>query len=190
FPQLQERLPEILHRMELNGVERALCVSVNLPDWDNLMALVEAEPRLWASVGVHPDYEDTPEPSVEGLVERATRPKVIAIGETGLDYFRIEGDAEWQRSRFRTHIRAARETGLPLIIHTREARDDTLRIMREEHAHEVGGVLHCFTESQEMADAAIEMNFMISFSGIVTFKNARELQAVATTVPLDRLLIE
>lgn len=190
FPQLQERLPDILQRMEANHVTQALCVSVNLPDWDGLIAMVEAQPQLWASVGVHPDYEDTPEPSVADLVHRASRPKVIAIGETGLDYFRVEGDANWQRERFRTHIRAAREVGLPLIVHTRAAAEDTLRIMREENAAEVGGVLHCFTETQAMADAAIDMNFMISFSGIVTFKNARDLQAVAANVPLDRLLIE
>ncbi len=190
FPQLNERLPEILERMAVNRVTRALCVSVNLPDWGRLIELVERTPQLWASVGVHPDYEDTPEPSVCDLVERAAHPKVVAIGETGLDYFRIEGDVSWQQDRFRTHIRAARETGLPLIVHTREAREDTLRILREEHAAEVGGVLHCFTENLAMAEAAIELGFYISFSGIVTFKNARELQEVASRIPLERVLIE
>lgn len=191
FPELRERLPEILERMSANQVTHALCVSVSLPDWPGLMEVVADEPRLWASVGVHPDYQDTEEPTVEGLVRlAATHPKVIAIGETGLDYYRREGDLAWQRERFRVHIRAARETGLPLIIHTRGAAEDTLRIMREEGAADVGGVMHCFTESQAVADAAIDMNFMISFSGIVTFKSARELQAVAGSVPLERILIE
>jgi TatD DNase family protein len=141
-------------------------------------------------VGVHPDYEDTPEPSVDELVRLADHPRVLAIGETGLDYFRLTGDLEWQRQRFRTHIRAARQVGKPLVIHTRSASADTLRIMEEEGAAEVGGVMHCFTESQAVADAAIAMNFVISFSGIVTFKNARDLQAVAQTIPLDRMLVE
>nr|MBF0685245.1 TatD family hydrolase [Pseudomonas sp.] len=191
FPELRARMPEILERMSANQVTHALCVSVNLPDWPELMQTVAHEPRLWASVGVHPDYEDTVEPSVQDLVQRACdNPKVIAIGETGLDYYRLEGDLEWQRERFRVHIRAAREAGLPLIIHTRAASEDTLRIMREEGADQVGGVMHCFTESQAVADAAIELNFMISFSGIVTFKSARDLQQVAASIPLDRLLIE
>lgn len=191
FPELRERLPEILERMSANQVTHALCVSVSLPDWPGLMEVVADEPRLWASVGVHPDYQDTEEPTVEGLVRlAAANPKVIAIGETGLDYYRREGDLTWQRERFRVHIRAAREAGLPLIIHTRGAAEDTLRIMREEGAANVGGVMHCFTESQGVADAAIDMGFMISFSGIVTFKSARELQAVAGSVPLERILIE
>ncbi len=190
FPQLREQLPEIFERMASNRVAQALCVSVNLPDWDALIALVQASSQLWASVGVHPDYQDTPEPSVRDLVERAAHEKVVAIGETGLDYYRTEGDVSWQQDRFRTHIRAAREVGLPLIVHTRSAREDTLRILREEKAAEVGGVLHCFTENQAMADAALEMGFYISFSGIVTFKNAKELQEVATHIPLERILIE
>lgn len=190
FPKLRERLPQILDDMAQRQVRQALCVSVNLPDWDGLMDVVRAHPGLWASVGVHPDYEDTPEPSVDDLVARAQDPKVVAIGETGLDYFRLEGDLAWQRERFRVHIRAARACGLPLIVHTRAAADDTLRIMAEEGAAEVGGVLHCFTESQAMAEAAIAMNFCISFSGIVTFKNARDLHAVAASLPLDRILIE
>ena len=191
FPELRARMPEILERMSAYQVSHALCVSVNLPDWPELMQTVAQEPRLWASVGVHPDYEETVEPSVQDLVERARdNPKVIAIGETGLDYYRLEGDLEWQRERFRVHIRAARETGLPLIIHTRAASEDTLRIMREEGADQVGGVMHCFTESQAVADAAIEMNFMISFSGIVTFKNAKDLQKFAAEIPQERLLVE
>jgi TatD DNase family protein len=173
-----------------NGVERAMCISVNLPDVPRVIALAERHPQLWATVGVHPDYEDTPEPSVDELVRLADHPRVLAIGETGLDYFRLTGDLEWQRQRFRTHIRAARQVGKPLVIHTRSASADTLRIMEEEGAAEVGGVMHCFTESQAVADAAIAMNFVISFSGIVTFKNARDLQAVAQTIPLDCMLVE
>ena len=190
FPDLAANLPEILKRMKTNRVSQALCVSVNMPDWPNLLALVEQHPELWASVGVHPDYEDTTEPSVEDLVSKSSHPRVIAIGETGLDYFRLTGDLEWQRERFRTHIRAAKAAGLPLIIHTRSSAEDTLRIMREEKADEAGGVMHCFTESWEVAQAAIEMNFYISFSGIVTFKSATSLQEVAQKVRLDRLLIE
>jgi len=190
FPDLAADLDGILARMADNGVERAMCISVNLPDLPRVIALAERHPQLWATVGVHPDYEDTPEPSVDELVRLADHPRVLAIGETGLDYFRLTGDLEWQRQRFRTHIRAARQVGKPLVIHTRSASADTLRIMEEECAAEVGGVMHCFTESQAVADAAIAMNFVISFSGIVTFKNARDLQAVAQTIPLDRMLVE
>ena len=190
FPDLAADLDGILARMADNGVERAMCISVNLPDVPRVIALAERHPQLWATVGVHPDYEDTPEPSVDELVRLADHPRVLAIGETGLDYFRLTGDLEWQRQRFRTHIRAARQVGKPLVIHTRSASADTLRIMEEEGAAEVGGVMHCFTESQAVADAAIAMNFVISFSGIVTFKNARDLQAVAQTIPLDCMLVE
>lgn len=190
FPELAEQLPDILQRMEDNRVTHALCVSVDMLNWRPMVELVQQYPNLWASVGVHPDYEDTPEPSVAWLVEHAQTDKVVAIGETGLDYFRSEGDMTWQRERFRVHIRAARESGKPLIIHTRAAVDDTLRIMKEEGADQIGGVMHCFTESQAMADAAIEMNFYISLSGIVTFKNAKDLQNLARHIPLDRLLIE
>ncbi|OVZ59988.1 DNAase [Pigmentiphaga sp. NML080357] len=190
FPELASQLPDVLERMRANRVTHALCVSVNLPDWPRVVKLAQEHANLWASVGVHPDYEDTPDPSVEQLVDLAATPKVVAIGETGLDYYRLTGDLEWQRDRFRRHIRAARETGKPLIIHTRSAAEDTLRIMEEEGAADVGGVMHCFTESQQVAEAAIAMNFCISFSGIVTFKNARELQDVARNVPLDRVLIE
>ena len=190
FPDLAVDLDGILARMADNGVERAMCISVNLPDLPRVIALAERHPQLWATVGVHPDYEDTPEPSVDELVRLADHPRVLAIGETGLDYFRLTGDLEWQRHSFRTHIRAARQVGKPLVIHTRSASADTLRIMEEEGAAEVGGVMHCFTESQAVADAAIAMNFVISFSGIVTFKNARDLQAVAQTIPLDRMLVE
>lgn len=190
FPELAENLPDILERMERNQVGHALVVSVNMPQWPGLMEIVAPHPHLHASVGVHPDYEDTPEPTVAQLAEMALHPKVVAIGETGLDYFRLSEPLEWQRERFRTHIRASRQSGLPLIIHTRSASEDTLRIMREEGADEFGGVMHCFTESWEVAQAAMEMNFYISLSGIVTFKKAVELQEVAARVPLDRLLIE
>jgi TatD DNase family protein len=190
FPDLAVQMPDILERMQTNGVGRALCVSVNLPDWPGLIALVEQHDALYASVGVHPDYEDTIEPSVEDLIDRSQHPKVIAIGETGLDYFRLTGDLTWQRERFRRHIRAARATKLPLIIHTRASSQDTLDIMREEGAQDARGVMHCFTESWEVAQASMDLGFYISFSGIVTFKKATELQEVARRMPLDRILIE
>ncbi|MET0265342.1 MAG: TatD family hydrolase [Duganella sp.] len=194
FPEFAARMPEVLAKMAENRVTHAMCVSVNLPDFPQVLALAHEHPHIYASVGVHPDYEDTPEPSVEQLVELANDPKIIAIGETGLDYYRLEGNLEWQRERFRTHIRASRITGKPLIIHTRSASEDTIRILREEgaapEAGGVGGVMHCFTESLEVARAAIELGFYISFSGIVTFKSARDLQAVALEVPLERMLIE
>jgi TatD DNase family protein len=194
FPELSSRLPEILQKMTENQVSHVLCVAVDLPDFPRVLALAEQYPQFYASVGVHPDYADTPEPDLASLVRLAQHPKVVAIGETGLDYFRLQGDLEWQRERFRAHIRASRTTGKPLIIHTRAASADTLRIMREEGAGTdaggVGGVLHCFTESLEVAQAAIEMGFYISFSGIISFKNAKELHQVARQLPLERLLIE
>jgi TatD DNase family protein len=190
FPELAQNLPDILERMTLNQVSHALVVSVDMPAWPGLMELVAQHDNLYASVGVHPDYEDTVEPTVQELVTLTQSPKVVAIGETGLDYFRSEEPLEWQRERFRTHIRASRASGLPLIIHTRAASADTLRIMKEEGADEVGGVMHCFTESWEVAQAAMDLNFYISLSGIVTFKKATDLQDVAARIPLDRLLIE
>ncbi|NYT60968.1 TatD family hydrolase [Alcaligenaceae bacterium] len=190
FPELAQNLPNILDRMVENQVSHALVVSVNLPNWPRLMDMVAPHPHLYASVGVHPDYQDTPEPSVLELTNMAQSPKVVAIGETGLDYYRLPEPLEWQRERFRTHIRASRDTGLPLIIHTRSASADTLRIMKEEGADQYGGVMHCFTESWEVAQAAMEMNFYISLSGIVTFKKAEELHDLAKKLPLDRLLIE
>jgi TatD DNase family protein len=194
FPELAARMPELLAKMAENKVTHALCVSVDLPDFPQVLALAKQYPHIYASVGVHPDYEDTPEPSVEQLVQLADNPNIIAIGETGLDYYRLEGDLEWQRERFRTHIRASRQTGKPLIIHTRAASADTIRIMQEEGAGTdaggAAGVMHCFTESLEVAEAAMEMGFYISFSGIVTFKSAKDLQAVARAVPLERMLIE
>ncbi len=190
FPELVVQLPEVLKKMQDNRVSHALCVSVNLPDWPGLIAIVERNTSLWASVGVHPDYEDTVEPDIQFLVEKSRHPKVVAIGETGLDYFRLKGDLTWQRDRFRTHIRAARQAGLPLIIHTRASSEDTIALMREECAGEAGGVMHCFTESWEVACQAMDMGFYISFSGIVTFKSAKDLQDVAKRMPLDRILIE
>lgn len=194
FPELSERLPSILDNMEKNQVTHALCVSVTMPEFPQVLALAESHSTIYASVGVHPDYEDTPEPTVAQLVEYAKHPRIVAIGETGLDYYRLSGDLEWQRQRFRTHIRASRASGKPLIIHTRSASEDTLRLMREEKAGTdqggAAGVMHCFTESQAVAAAAMDMGFYISFSGIVTFKNARDLQAVAREVPLERMLIE
>jgi len=190
FPDLAEKTDELLANMVANQVTHALCVSVDLPDFPKVLALAERYANLFASVGVHPDYPGTPEPTVAELVRLARHPRVVAIGETGLDYFRLKGDLAWQRERFRTHIRASHESGKPLIIHTREAAEDTLRLMREEGAGEIGGVMHCFTESWAVAEAAMEMGFYISFSGIVTFKNATELKEVARRVPLDRMLIE
>lgn len=191
FPDLQENLPQILQRMRDNQVSNALVVSVSMPRWPALLDLVRQHDHLYASVGVHPDYEDTPEPTVDELVELAeSSDKVVAIGETGLDYFRKPEPLEWQRERFRTHIRASRTSGLPLIIHTRAASEDTLRIMSEEKAGEAAGVMHCFTESWDVAQAAMDLGFYISLSGIVTFKSAVELQDVARQIPLERLLIE
>ncbi|MDH4216577.1 MAG: TatD family hydrolase [Gallionella sp.] len=190
FPELAASLDSLLEQMRQNEVVSALCVSVNLENFPQMLKLVEQHPNLYASVGVHPDYEGVEEPVTERLVELALHPKVIAIGETGLDYFRLKGDLEWQRARFRNHIRAARASGKPLIVHTREAAADTLRIMKEENAAEAGGVMHCFTETWEVAEAALAMGFYISFSGIVTFKNAKQLKEVAQRVPLERILIE
>jgi len=190
FPELSGDLDAVFELMRKNGVGRALCISVRLEDFPRVRALAEIHPHLYASVGVHPDYEGVHEPAVDELVRLADHPKVIAIGETGLDYYRLKGDLEWQRERFRIHIRAARASGKPLVIHTRSAAEDTLRIMREEHASEIGGVMHCFTESLEIAQAAIEMGFYISFSGIVTFKNAAALREVVRHVPLERILVE
>lgn len=171
-------------------VGHALCVCVTLDKFSEVLSLAEQYDNFYASVGVHPDYEDIEEPSIDQLAQLAQHPKVVAIGETGLDYFRLSGDLEWQRKRFRTHIRAAILAGKPLIIHTRSAAEDTLRIMQEEGAHQVGGVMHCFTESLDVAEVAIKMGFYISFSGIVTFKNAAQLKEVAQTIPLDKILVE
>jgi len=190
FPELSGDLPAVLGAMDREHVTHALCISVNLIDLPRVLRIAADNAQVYASVGVHPDYEDTPEPTVDELCELAHRPKVVAIGETGLDYYRLTGDLEWQRARFRTHIRAARACAKPLVIHTRSAAADTLAIMRDEGAGQAGGVMHCFTETWEVARTALELGFHISFSGIVTFKNARELKEVARQVPLERMLIE
>jgi len=190
FPELSGRIDEALALMRDNRVTHALCVSVTLQEFPQVRALAERFPQIYASVGVHPDYPDVPVVTEEELVSLADHPKIVAIGETGLDYFRIKGDSEWQRDRFRTHIRAAHRSRKPLIVHTRGAAADTLRIMREERAGEVGGVMHCFTESWDVAQGAMDLGFYISFSGIVTFKNALGLKDVARRVPLERMLIE
>jgi TatD DNase family protein len=190
FPQLAEQIDALQDAMVSHGVGYALCISVTLADFPQVLAMAETYENVFASVGVHPDYESEPPFTVDDLVRLADHPKVIAIGETGLDYFRLTGDLEWQRERFRTHIRAAIHSNKPLVVHTRSAAQDTLQIMREEQAHKVGGVMHCFTESLEVALQAIEMGFYISFSGIVTFKNAADLKEVAKQIPLDRMLVE
>ena len=190
FPELAAELPALLDAMRVNSVTHALCISVEMPAWPAVVAIAQAHENIYATVGVHPDYQDTEDPSVDDLVARAATPKVVAIGETGLDYYRLTGDLEWQRERFRRHIRAAREVRKPLVIHTRSAAEDTLAIMREERADEAGGVMHCFTETWDVASRALDLGFHISFSGIVTFKNAIELKDVARRVPIDRMLIE
>jgi TatD DNase family protein len=190
FPELAGQLDSVFALMRMNDVAYALSVSVTLENFPRIRALAETHAHIFASVGVHPDYADLPVVTPAQLTTLADHPKVVAIGETGLDYYRLKGDLEWQRERFRAHIRAARDCGKPLIIHTRSAPEDTLRVMREERAAEIGGVMHCFTESWEVAQGALEMGFYISFSGIVTFKNAKELKDVARRVPLDRMLVE
>jgi TatD DNase family protein len=167
-----------------------LCVSINLEDYPAMLEIAETHAQVSASVGLHPNEQGGQDPSVDELVDRARHPRIIAIGETGLDYFRSEGDLDWQRDRFRRHIAAARQSGKPLIIHSRDAREDTLAILEEERAGEVGGVMHCFTGDWEMAQRAMELNFYISFSGIVTYKSARELQEIAARMPADRYLVE
>lgn len=190
FPEFEGRIDAIRGEMHANGVTHALCVCVSLDGWPKVRSLAENYENFLASVGVHPDHEDHSPLDSARLLELATHPKVVAIGETGLDYYRARGDLSWQRDRFRTHIRAAKSCGKPLIVHTREAAADTLQIMRDEGAEAVGGVMHCFTETLDVADAAIAMNFFISFSGIVTFKNALALKEIAKSVPLERLLVE
>ena len=190
FPELAERLDAVVAAMRQHQITHALCISVTLEDFPRVRAIAERFGHIYGSVGVHPDYPDVPDVAVEELVRLADHPKIVAIGETGLDYYRIKQDCEWQRQRFRTHIRAARSCSKPLVIHMRDAAADTLRIMREERADEVRGVMHCFTEGWETARAAMDLGFYISFSGIVTFKNARALREVAKQVPLDRMLVE
>lgn len=190
FDEYSGRIPQVLENMARNQVSHALCACVNLVDFDRVLALAASHSQLFASVGVHPDQASDASATVDDLVARSRHPKVVAIGETGLDYYRQAWDPEWQRARFRNHIRAARECGKPLIIHTRDAGEATLRIMREERADAIGGVMHCFTETLDVAKAAMGLNFYISFSGIVTFKNAVAIKELAKAVPLERMLIE
>jgi TatD DNase family protein len=190
FSDFADDTAELVARMAAARVTHAMCISVTYPEWPSVVALAERYENIYATAGVHPDYEDIEEPTVASLLERAAHPKVQAIGETGLDYFRLQGDLSWQRERFRRHIRAARECDKPLVIHTRSASEDTLAIMREERASEVGGVMHCFTETWDVASAAMDLGFHISFSGIVSFKSAKDLREVARKVPLERMLIE
>lgn len=201
FPELQAQLPNILSDMAAAQVSKALCISTTMLNFEDVHALAMGHANLWSTVGVHPDEEDTPEPTVASLLAGAARPKVVGIGETGLDYYRLNGrsiaDMEWQRERFRVHIRAARQLDLPLVIHTRQASEDTLAILREEGGFDgqgdlplAKGVFHCFTEAEHVAKAALEMGFYISFSGILTFKSAQEIRDVAAIVPLERTLIE
>ena len=202
FPEFVADMPQVRAAMAEARVDRALCICTKLEEFEAVQALAERYDNFWASVGVHPDNEDIAEPTVDDLVRRASRPKVVAIGETGLDYYQMEerkggrsiADMEWQRDRFRVHIRAARQVGKPLVIHTRDASADTLRILREEGEDgspgAAGGVFHCFTETAEVARAALDLGFYISFSGILTFRKAQDLRDVAAFVPLERMLIE
>ena len=180
----------LLSTIEAEGVTRMVCIGVTLESFDDMYRRIENYEQVYCTAGVHPDYEDTTEPDVERLCELAQRERVVAIGETGLDYFHQPESPDWQRRRFVTHIEAARECGLPLVVHTRAAREDTLELLRRHDAKEVGGVLHCFTEDWEMARAAIELGFYISISGIVTFQQAQNVRDMARQVPLERLLIE
>ncbi|PWB39558.1 MAG: DNAase [Rhodocyclales bacterium] len=190
FPELAGRIDQVLDSMRDAGVGAALCIGVSLEKLPDVLSLAEQHMNLFASVGVHPEHQEGTEPDVAALVRYAQHKRVIGIGETGLDYYWHKDRPEWQRKRFRVHIRAAKESGKPLIIHTRDAAEDTLKIMREEGAESVGGVMHCFTETLAVAESAIALGFHISFSGIVTFKNAKQLKEVAKSIPLDRILVE
>ncbi len=194
FPGLHERLPEIRQEMAKAQVDRALCICTTLEEFPTVHGLARDHDNFWCSVGVHPDNEGVQEPTLQDLLTRAALPRVVALGETGLDYYRLNGrtvaDMAWQRERFRVHIRAARQTGLPLVIHTRSASADTLAVLAEEGQGQVKGVFHCFTETMDVAQAALALGFHISFSGILSFRNAAELREVAAAVPLDRCLIE
>ncbi len=194
FPGLLERIGDVRREMALARVDRAICICTTLEEFDAVRGLAEAHAELWCTVGVHPDNEGVREPAADTLVTLAAHPRVVAIGETGLDYYRLNGrswaEMAWQRQRFSAHIEAARRTGLPLVVHTRSASADTLDLLRAEGAGQVGGVFHCFTETAEVARAALDLGFCISFSGILTFRNADALRDVARWVPLDRCLIE
>jgi len=194
LPDLYGKIPDLLSTMAKNRVTHALCVSVDLPTFPQVLELAKTYSNIYASVGVHPEYDKSSQFDVRDLIDLSSHSKVIAIGETGLDYSHLQGDMGWQHERFRRHIKASRATGKPLIIHTRSASADTIRILQEEGASindgGAGGVMHCFTESLEVAEAAIAMGFYISFSGILTFKNAKHLQSLALEVPLTSILIE
>ena len=190
FPELNQKIDQVLANMEDNKISHALCVSVTLDKINEILGLTKKHSNIFASVGVHPDYEDIQEPDIDILFNYSKNEKIVAIGETGLDYFRLTGDLSWQRERFRTHIRAAIKSHLPLIIHTRNAQDDTINIMKEESARSARGVMHCFTESYEMAKKAIDLGFYISFSGIITFKNAESLRDTVKKIPIENMLIE
>ena len=190
FPELNEKIDQVLNNMKNHHISHALCVSVTLDKIDEILSLANKYSNIYASVGVHPDYENIEEPDIDTLYRYSKEKKVVAIGETGLDYFRLKGDLSWQRERFRTHIRAAIKSSLPLIVHTRNAQEDTIKIMREEGADSTTGVMHCFTESYEMAKQAIDLGFYISFSGIITFKNAESLRDTVKKIPIENILIE
>lgn len=188
FPDLAQRLPEVLANMAEAGVDKAIAISVSRQSFEEVHAIAQNHPNIYATVGIHPDDPEAEEFSLEELLERAARPKVVAIGETGLDYHWCKGDLAWQHQRFALHIEAANRSGLPLVVHTRDAAEDTMRLLREHQAH--AGVIHCFTEDVHTAKLALDLGFYISFSGIVTFKNATAIQEAARYVPLDRLLVE
>ena len=190
FPELNQKIDEVVKNMASNKISHALCVSVTLDKINEILGLTRKYSNIYASVGVHPDYEGIQEPDIDTLFKYSKDKKVVAIGETGLDYFRLKGDLSWQRDRFRTHIQAAIKSELPLIIHTRSAQDDTITIMKEEGASSATGVMHCFTESYEMAKKAIDLGFYISFSGIITFKNAETLRETVKKIPIENILIE
>ena len=191
FQELAERLPQVLDNAKENNISHMLCVSVNLEDFPQVHNLAKQYPHIFASVGVHPCYQDVQEPTVEQLVDIGKDSRIVAIGETGLDYFRVEDqNMDWQRERFVNHIAAANMVNKPLIIHTRNAADDTMRILKEESADKCRGVMHCFAEDWEVAKKALDLGFYISFSGIVTFKSAATVQEVAQKCPLDRVLVE
>lgn len=190
FDPLSEDTEGVIQRAHEMGVEHMLCVSVNMEDFPQVLALAKQHDFIFASVGVHPNHDEGREPSVEELVMHAQDPDVVAIGETGLDYFRSSGDMTWQKNRFARHIHAGIESGKPLIIHTREAARDTMDMLESEHASECGGVMHCFAEDWETAKRALDIGFYISFSGILTFKNAQDMREVAKKVPMDLVLVE
>ena len=190
FPELRDKIDEVMQNMAYHKVTHALCVSVTLDNFEEVITMANKYNHIFASVGVHPDYEDIIEPDVDLLVRHSKNDKVVAIGETGLDYFRLKGDLTWQRNRFRTHIKAAIKANLPLIIHTRNAQKDTISIMKEEGASNARGVMHCFTETYDMAKQAIDQGFYISFSGIITFKNADNIRETVKKIPLESILIE